>query len=188
MKRLIFAASLVLAVVPGMRGQTAGDLVVRAADPVEFRVGEFAFERPAEWGWVVPDSAMRKAELSVPGGGDVTFFFFGPDQGGSVEQNIQRWVNQFEGGAEGSQAMRREETFAATKVNFVTAAGTFQSGMPGGPTTPEADTGLHGAILQGKGGNVFVKMTGPKQAVEAATPAFEAMIADAAGATSSEAE
>lgn len=151
-----------------------------AADPVEFTVGEFSFERPEGWGWVVPDSSMRKAELSVPGGGEVTFFFFGPDQGGTVEQNIQRWVNQFEGGAEGSQAMRREETFGDTKVSFVTAGGTFQSGMPGGPTTPTPETGLHGAILQGAGGNVFVKMTGPESLVTEATPNFEKMIGDAA--------
>ncbi len=171
MKRLLVAVGLVMATWAG----------ARAADPVEFRVGEFSFERPEGWGWVVPDSAMRKAELSVPGGGDVTFFFFGPDAGGSVEQNIQRWVNQFEGGAEGSQAMRREETFGDTKVAFVTAGGTFQSGMPGGPTTPAPATGLHGAILQGAGGNVFVKMTGPEGVVAEVTPVFEKMIADAAG-------
>jgi hypothetical protein len=152
-----------------------------AAGPVEFKVGDYSFERPEGWGWVVPDSPMRKAELSVPGGGDVTFFFFGPDAGGTVEQNIQRWVNQFDGGAEGSQAMRREELIGETKVSFVTAAGTFQSGMPGGPTTPEPETGLHGAILQGAGGNVFVKMTGPESVVAAVTPAFEKMIGDAAG-------
>lgn len=156
-------------------------LAVRAADPVEFSVGEFTFDRPEAWGWVVPGSPMRKAQLAVPGEGDVTFFFFGPGQGGSVEQNIQRWVGQFDGGAEATQAMRREETFGDTKVSFVTAEGTFQSGMPGGPTTPLADYGLHGAILESKAGDVFVKMTGPAAAVREATAAFEKMIEDAAG-------
>ncbi len=172
--------AVALVAVGGLRGQESGDLVMRAADPMEFQVGEFSFERPAGWEWVVPDSAMRKAELSVSGGGEVTFFFFGADAGGTVEQNIQRWVNQFEGGAEGSQAMRREEAFGDTKVSFVTAAGTFQSGMPGGPTTPAPETGLLGAILQGVGGNVFVKMTGPEAMVAEATEAFEKMIGDAA--------
>lgn len=155
-------------------------LTVRAADPVEFSVGEFTFDRPEGWGWVVPGSPMRKAQLAVPGEGEVTFFFFGPGQGGSVEQNIQRWVNQFAGGAEKSRALQREETIGETKVTFVTAEGTFESGMPGGPTTPMADYGLHGAILESEGGNVFVKMTGPASAVQSATPAFEKMIGDAA--------
>ena len=150
MKKLIFALGLFAMTV----------LQIRAADPVEFAVGEFTFDRPEGWGWVVPGSPMRKAQLATPDEGEVTFFFFGPGQGGSVEQNIQRWVNQFEGGAASSQAMRREETFGETKVTFVTAAGTFQSGMPGGPTTPLADYGLHGAILESEGGDVFVKMTG----------------------------
>lgn len=157
-----------------------------AADPVEFSVATFRFERPSSWAWVVPTSPMRKAELAPPGidGGtpaEVTFFYFGPDQGGSVDANIQRWVNQFEGGASTSQAMQRVEEFGSTRVTFVTASGTFLSGMPGGPTTPLTDYALLGAILEGTQGNVFVKMTGPMPAVTAATDAFMAMIEAAAG-------
>ncbi len=159
-------------------GAVAG--VGQAADPVEFKVGDFEFDRPAEWGWVVPGSPMRKAQLATPDEGEVTFFHFGPGQGGSVQQNIQRWVNQFDGGATGSKGMQREETYGETKVTYVTASGTFNSGMPGGPTTPMANYGLLGAILESEGGDVFVKMTGPDEAVKNALGTFETMIEGAA--------
>lgn len=154
---------------------------LRAADPLEFSVATFKFERPADWSWVVPSSPMRKAELAPPGvdgspAAEVTFFYFGPGQGGSVDANIQRWVGQFSGGAEATNAMQRVEQYGPTKVTFVTASGTFNSGMPGGPTTPMTDYALLGAILEGSQGNVFIKMTGPKSAVFAATDAFNAMI------------
>jgi len=157
-----------------------------AADPVEFQVANLVFERPDGWAWVPPPSAMRKAQLAPPAIGEspapeVVFFHFGPDQGGSVQANIQRWVDQFQGGSATANALQREEVFGGVKVTFVTATGTFLSGMPGGPTTPMPGYGLYAAILEGTQGNVFVKMTGPDPAVRAAVPAFESMISAAAG-------
>ena len=55
-------------------------------------------------GWViVPPSGMRLAEYALPGIGNeqnaadasLTVFYFGPNQGGSVEANIERWYGQF---------------------------------------------------------------------------------------------
>jgi hypothetical protein len=159
--------------------------MTQAADPVEFSVATFRFERPTDWAWVVPSSQMRKAELAPPGvdggaAGEVTFFYFGPDQGGSVDANIDRWVGQFQAGAGGSNAMQRVEQYGPTKTTLITASGTFNSGMPGGPTTPLTTYALLGAILEGTQGNVFVKMTGPEASVQAASAAFEAMIKEAA--------
>jgi hypothetical protein len=175
--RFVFLAAVVLFL--------CGVSLVRAADPAEFSVANFKFERPSDWAWIVPSSSMRKAQLAPPGvdGGaapEVTFFYFGKDQGGSVGANIQRWVSQFEGGAEATSAMQRVEQYGATKATFVTAAGTFNSGMPGGPTTPLSGYALLGAILEGVEGNVFIKMTGPDAAVRAASPAFEALVEKAA--------
>lgn len=166
-------------------GLIVGAGVSRAADPSEFTVGAFTFQRPEGWGWVTPASPMRKAQLTPPSAGsaapgEVTFFHFGPGQGGSVEQNIQRWTAQFQAGAAGSNAMQKVGQHGGTKVTYVTASGTFQSGMPGGPTTPLEGYALLGAIIESPGGNVFVKMTGPEETVRAATAAFEAMITSAA--------
>lgn len=148
------------------------------ADPVEFRVGAFSFERPEGWQWVVPSSAMRKAQLAVPGEGntEVTFFYFGAGQGGGVQANVDRWFGQFQNAKTGQAS----ETVGKTPVTFVHAEGTFQSGMPGGPTSPMEKYAMRGAILGSSEGDVFVKMTGPVAVVESAGGAFEKMVRDAA--------
>ncbi len=156
------------------------------AEPVSFTVGHFQFERPEGWLWVNPSSPMRKAELTAPSSGEasrpeVTFFHFGPGQGGGAEANIGRWLAQFQEAA--SEISPAIETGVAgkTKVTFVKAKGTFLSGMPGGPSTPRPGYALYGAILENaKYGDVFVKMTGPAEAVASAGEAFERMIKTAA--------
>jgi hypothetical protein len=124
---------------------------------------------------------MRKAQLEVPGSegvaADVTFFHFGAGQGGGVQANVDRWFAQF-GNSNTSQS---EEKVSTTRVVHVQARGTFQSGMPGGPTTPLENYALRGAILvDSEKGDVFVKMTGPAAVVESAAPAFDEMVRAAA--------
>ena len=153
-----------------------------AVDPVEFQVGGFSFDRPSSWSWIVPSSSMRKAQLEVPGESqskaDVTFFHFGPGQGGGVKANVDRWFGQFQN----AKTAQNEVAFGGVRVVFVQASGTFSSGMPGGPTTPLDNYALRGAILQDEAkGDVFVKMTGPLDLVESAWPDFEAMVKTAAG-------
>jgi hypothetical protein len=158
-----------------------------AADPVEFGVGSFAFSRPAGWGWIVPASPMRKAQLSVPGSsggdaGEVTFFHFGAGQGGGVQANVDRWFGQFRNGS----TRQNVETIGTTRVTFVEAEGTFLSGMPGTSPTPRDGFAMRGAILEDAvGGDVFVKMTGPLVVVKAAEAEFRAMISGAASRTAS---
>ena len=152
-----------------------------AIEPAEFAVGGFTFGRPAGWKWVVPSSSMRKAQLEVLGSegvaADVTFFHFGAGQGGGVQANVDRWFAQF-GNSNTSQS---EEKVSTTRVVHVQARGTFQSGMPGGPTTPLENYALRGAILvDSEKGDVFVKMTGPAAVVESAAPAFDEMVRAAA--------
>ena len=152
-----------------------------ALDPVEFQVGGFSFARPSGWGWIVPTSPMRKAQLEVVGDdeakADVTFFHFGAGQGGGVQANVDRWFGQFQN----AKTAQNEATLGGVRVVFVQAAGTFSSGMPGGPTTPLDNYALRGAILEDKEkGDVFVKMTGPSRLVESAWVAFEGMVNAAA--------
>jgi hypothetical protein len=151
-----------------------------AADPVEFKVGAFTFDRPSGWAWIVPASPMRKAQLALTkeGAGTVetVFFHFGPGQGGSVQANIDRWVGQFQNGTSDT----KQERLGTSDVTFVTATGTFASGMPGGPTTPLENYGMIAAILPSDQGDVYVKATGPSAAIEAAKPDFKKLITSAA--------
>jgi hypothetical protein len=152
-----------------------------AADPLEFQIGAFTFTRPDNWKWIVPSSTMRKAQLEVPGTNqekaEVTFFHFGHGQGGGIKANIDRWFGQFQGGP----TSQSEVTEGRTRVYYVHAAGTFQSGMPGQPTTPMEGQALLGAILESPNGDVYIKMTGPAPTVEKAEPAFVQMVRAACG-------
>lgn len=155
-----------------------------AADPATFKVGAFTFKRPSTWKWVPVNSSMRKAQLLVPDptnpagpGAEVTFFHFGAGQGGGVDANISRWLGQFaETGDALKPVIEKADVKGAKLTRVRVASGTFSSGMPGGPTTPMTNYGLYGAILESPEGDVFVKMTGPADLVNAASPNFEAMI------------
>jgi hypothetical protein len=150
---------------------------VRAADaaPDSFDVGGLTFKRPADWAWVPLQSSMRKAQLAVPGLGpskaaEITFFHFGPAGGGDIDSNIQRWIRQFQSppGVEKVES----KTLGGRKTTLVTTEGTYAAGMPGQPATPMENYALLGAIVEDSGGNVFVKMTGPRETVQAARAKF----------------
>jgi hypothetical protein len=152
-----------------------------AEAPSTFKVGEFNFTRPGNWEWVEVTSPMRKAQLKVKGkdgkaAADVVFFQFGPGSAGGVQANVNRWLGQFEEPREKINAKVEEATIGKVKVTYVQAEGTYKSGMPGGPTTPMPDYGLLGAIIESDAGNVFVRMTGPKDLVKASVPEFKKMI------------
>jgi hypothetical protein len=164
--------------------------IAQAEDkPTTFAAGDFKFAAPMGWTSVTPSSPMRKAELRVPGpegtgaAGEaiITVFHFGQGQGGSVQQNIDRWFGQFDGDNDGKGAASAKETIGTVPVTFARARGTFQSGMPGQPTTPLEGQALLGAILESPDGDVYVKMTGPAPTVEKAEPAFVQMIRSACG-------
>lgn len=178
---LLSAASIVALWSPLMAQDNELVVPAQKAGPIEFSVGAFTFGRPETWTWIVPSSAMRKAQLSVPGkdGGasaEITFFHFGPGQGGGVQANVDRWVGQFSDVKSSSKAVQ----IAQTKVTFVEATGTFSSGMPGSPTTPMAGYAMRGAILESSEGDVYVKMTGPQAVVTEAAPIFDKMVRTAA--------
>ena len=69
------------------------------------------------------------------------------------------------------------ETINGTKVTYVTAMGTFMKGPPfGGNKVPVPNSGLMGAIINGKQGAVFIKATGPKNIVKSAEKEMKAMV------------
>jgi len=159
--------------------------VSRAAEtPATFKVSEFTFTRPAGWEWVASTSPMRKAELKVVDAkkkaeAEVVFYHFGPGNAGGTQANAERWFRQFEEPREKINAKTEEVTVGKHKVTYVSAEGTYKSGMPGGPQTPMPDYALAGAIIEAEQGSVFVKLTGPKDLTKAAMADFKKMIEDA---------
>lgn len=161
----------------------------RAEEAATFTAGDFNFVVPEGWTSVAPSSPMRKAELRAPGpegtgaAGEatITVFHFGPGQGGTVQQNVDRWFGQFDGDNDSKGAATAKETVGTVPVTFARARGTFQSGMPGQATTPLEGQALLGTILESPNGDVYLKMTGPAPTVEKAEPAFVQMIRAACG-------
>jgi len=161
-----------------------GAVTLRAEDPATFPVGGLTFKRPATWAWVQVNSPMRKAQLRVPGGkadeaADITFFHFGPDSGGDVQSNAQRWVSQFRGNE--NAAKIETQAIGGRNITLVSTEGTYTSGgMAGGPpATTQENYALLGAIIEDKDGNVFVKMTGPAPLVKESRQKFLDFLATA---------
>jgi hypothetical protein len=167
-----------------LAGTTLPLRALRAADPATFTVGPFTFHRPAGWTWVPVNSPMRKAQLHVADpanpagpGAEVVFYFFGPGQGGGVDENVSRWLAQFSEPREELKPDIETAEVKGTKITRVrVTSGTFDSSMPGTTAAPMTGYGLDGAILENPQGDVFIKMTGPAAAVKNAASEFATLL------------
>jgi hypothetical protein len=121
------------------------------------------------------------ATYAIPAGkgaepGDCAVFFFGPGQGGGIDDNVARWAKQFEGAP---APKRAAATVAGMRVTRAEVAGTYLA--PGGPmmqsTGRKTGYRLLGAIVEAPGGNVFFKLTGPAATVAAAQAELDALVA-----------
>jgi hypothetical protein len=124
---------------------------------------------------------MRVATYGIPAAegdgeaGECAIFYFGNDQGGTVDQNIDRWIGQFE--TAGVPARSRKDV-NGMKVTLVQVAGAYLA--PAGPmmqsTGKKENFRLLGAIVEGPEGSVFYKFTGPAKTVTEAEGEFNAMV------------
>ena len=125
--------------------------------------------------WVTgPPRPMRLASYAA-GDAECAVFYFGPNQGGEVDANIDRWAGQFQG----SPKPKREVlTIKGMNVTRVEIEGTFLS--PGSDMQSQGSKPvwrLLGAIVQGPQGPIFFKLTGPAAAVKGAAKDFDTLLA-----------
>jgi hypothetical protein len=158
---------------------------LRAEEHGTFPVGDFTFTRPAKWEWVESASQMRKAQLKVTdtaskASAGVAFYYFGKGGAGGVKANVDRWLTQFAEPKDQINAKIENTAVGKTKLTYVQAEGTYNSGAPGGPVTPMPGYALIGAIMESDQGNVFVRMTGPKEFVKSLVVDFKKMIESSA--------
>jgi hypothetical protein len=134
---------------------------------------------PAPWK-IEGQRPMRAATYTVaPEAGDkdpaeCAVYFFGVGQGGSVQANLDRWKGQFKP----SDAKISKATVHTLPVTRIDVSGEY-SGM-GGPMAQAAAKPAYrllGAIVEGPGGNIFIKFTGPAKTVAANQQKFEALLA-----------
>jgi hypothetical protein len=135
-----------------------------------------------------PTSEYRTAEYAVRGHDEAelaVFHFRSPEEdgaaeGGSVDDNIGRWLEQFtqpDGRPTREVAEIDEREIDGVPVTVVRARGTF-SGMRGMGAAENAEGyALLGAIVEAPEGLVFFKLLGSEAAIRDAESAFESTLA-----------
>lgn len=146
--------------------------------------GGLRWTAPAGWK-AAPAQPMRAATYTIPpvpgdkDPGECGVYFFGAGQGGGVQANIDRWKSQFRN-AGGGPATAKTVTTKTRGLTITTldTAGDY-SGMGGPLNSGRAVSGyrLLGAIVEGPGGNVFIKFTGPAKTVAANAQKFGQLLA-----------
>ena len=146
--------------------------------------GELRYKVPAGWLTEQPTSAMRVAQFKLPKAeGDpedaaLVLYFFGTGQGGSVSDNIDRWVGQMQqpdGSSSKDKAKTETLTVNGLKVTTVDVNGTYTAQMSPGSDSRHnnSDYRLRAAIVETPKGNYFAKLVGPTRTVGHWDQAFD---------------
>jgi hypothetical protein len=148
-------------------------------------MGPFAMAVPADWTVKPVTSSMRAADFQLPGKPDaeaeLIVYYFGANGAGSIDDNINRWLDQFEqpGGKSSREVAKIEKTkFAGQDATYVSVTGRYVSqGMPGGGRpVDKADQELLAAIVGSPSGPYYFKLVGAKATVDASAKAFRSML------------
>ncbi|MCB2213544.1 hypothetical protein KQI52_15630 [bacterium] len=147
-------------------------------------IGPWMATLPEGWTAERPASSMRQAQIHLapvegdPDEASVVAFYFGPEAG-SVEMNIERWMNQFSK-ADGSPLTEADVTRSSGPLNdheltFISFNGTQKpSSMPGAPQTGEQSGWMNvSAIIMTDQGPWFFKGTGPEATMQHNIAAFK---------------
>jgi hypothetical protein len=178
MRRTLLLALAVAAVAPAATAETQAARTEAAG---------LRFTVPADWARVPAPSDMRAAQFRVPHAGndaedgELVLFFFGKGQGGSAEQNVERWTGQFtqpDGKPSKDAAVVTIRTVNGLKQTSVDVAGTYKPAPMGGAGGAEKPGWrLLATVVEGDGGPWFWRLTGPDATVAAAKPRFDALLA-----------
>jgi hypothetical protein len=138
-------------------------------------------------GWLVgSERSMRIATYIIkPVDGDkdsaeCAVFYFGSTSGGGIEDNIRRWVGQFEqpdGGDSMEKAIIDSLIVNDVIITTIDLKGTYSaSGAMMQIKDKKPEYRLLGAIVQGPEGLVFFKLTGPQKTADSAKNSFMALL------------
>lgn len=149
-------------------------------------IAGITFIPASEWQDFGP-SGMRAASYSYgplePDKDSATMavFHFGPGQGGTIADNMQRWIKQFslpDGRDPATAAIRYERQVAGYPAHVVTLFGIYNQSVR--PMSKEKiareNYRLVAIIVEAPGGNVFFKLTGPDYTAKIMIEAFITMI------------
>jgi hypothetical protein len=144
----------------------------------------------AQPGWTVekPSSQMRKAQYLLPRAendkedASLVVYFFG-GQGGSLEDNVNRWTQQFEqpDGRKSSEVLTSSErTVNGMKVHDVVLSGTYVAETQPGSGTHLRKEGwrMMASIIEAKEGPYYAKLVGPEATVKHWEASFREFVSE----------
>lgn len=134
-------------------------------------------------GWKQKDvTGFRAAQFEIPAAegdkdaGELVVFHFGPNGGGGVQANIDRWVKQFD--AEERKLKISDGESKQGKYTLVELTGTWNKSI--GPPVAMKTVKMPGARFIGvilhseKSGDFFLRLTGPDKTVATTAKAYRA--------------
>jgi hypothetical protein len=148
-------------------------------------LGPFSLVAPADWTAKPVTSSMRAADFQLPGTAgaeaELVVYYFGMKGAGSVDDNLDRWVGQFQqpDGKKSRDVAKIEKTkFGGQNATFVSVSGRFVAqAMPGATeAVDKQDQALLAAIVDSPSGPYYFKLVGAKATVDANAAAFRAML------------
>lgn len=150
-----------------------------------FTMGPFTLTAPADWKVKPTTSNMRAGDFELPGKpgaeAELIIYYFGPSGAGSVEDNLDRWLGQFQqaNGKPSRDVAKIEKTkFADQSATFVSVTGRFVAqAMPGATeAVDKTDQALLAAIVESPKGPYYFKLVGAKATVDGNAAAFRGML------------
>lgn len=155
--------------------------------PASISIGEndaMSLAPAKDWKKKMPRSRIVEYEFEIPvvEGDEIPGRLTVMGSGGSIDDNVSRWLNQFTDA--GGKALTKDKakveklSIGGLTVHYVDLSGTYKD-MPGGPfaggaTTLRENYRMLGAIIENKtAGNYFLKLYGPKATIAANEKAFQ---------------
>lgn len=131
-------------------------------------------------GWKSEGSRPMRAATYIVDGAECGVYFFGAGMGGTVQANLDRWKAQvLAPNGKPAEARIGKRTIHGLAVTTIDTSGDY-TGM-GGPMaaakTVQPGYRLLGAIVEGPGGNLFIKFAGPAKTIAQNQQKFEQMLA-----------
>lgn len=166
----------------------AGHPPIEPPPPPGEAPGDLKFTAPSNWKQSPVTSAMRKAQFALPKAagdledGQLVAFYFGRDQGGTVELNIARWKSMFTTAAgkpvDESNVKRETTQVDGMNVTLLDVSGRYadQMGRPSQAGPTEKDFRMLAAIVETPDGPWFFKAVGPTATMTTHAPAFQEFV------------
>ena len=150
--------------------------------PVSTVPGDLTFKTPEGWTSEPPASSMRVAQYKMAGeGGNASLvgFYFGQGQGGTVEDNFDRWIGQMQQTKD--KAKTETLTVNGMAVTLLDVSGTYSGDMAGmgGSQTTLPNARMRAAVIETPKGRYFLKLTGPEKTVTRWNDAFMSFVKSA---------